>query len=181
MDVEAARTICAEQLLSLPDRWQHSQCVAATAVEHVERLSLDADVVISAAWLHDVGYAPSLRDTGFHPIDGARFLRRLGWSSDVCDLVAHHSCSRVEAGLRGLDIALSEFEDVRGLSRDVLWASDATTGPWGDRTDVAGRVRDVVARYGAGHMVARCMLVIAPELESAVRNVREAERAGGYG
>jgi len=180
MDVEAARALCAEQLLPLPGRWQHSQGVAATAAVHAERLSLDAGVVVSAAWLHDVGYVPALRDTGFHPIDGARFLRQSGWSSFVCGLVAHHSCSRVEAGLRGLDEALSEFEDVRGLSRDVLWASDATTGPGGKRTDVAGRVREVVLRYGATHMVARCMLLIAPELESAERNVRDAEQAGSH-
>ena len=28
-----------------------------------------------AAWLHDVGYAPSLVETGLHALDGARFLR----------------------------------------------------------------------------------------------------------
>ena len=29
----------------------------------------------AAAWLHDIGYAPAVDDTGFHPLDGARYLR----------------------------------------------------------------------------------------------------------
>jgi hypothetical protein len=73
--------------------------------------------------------------------------------------------------------ALSEFDDVGGLVRDVLWLSDATTGPAGGRTDIDGRVREVVDRYGADHIVARCMLAIAPELAAAEERVREAERA----
>ena len=33
-------------------------------------LSLPDDLV-AAAWLHDIGYAPGLVQTGFHPLDGA--------------------------------------------------------------------------------------------------------------
>jgi HD superfamily phosphodiesterase len=38
----------------------------------------DGDVLVAAAFLHDVGYAPSLNRLGFHPGDGARFLRGHG-------------------------------------------------------------------------------------------------------
>lgn len=38
----------------------------------------DRDLLVAAAWLHDIGYAPELRDTGFHPLDGARHLEALG-------------------------------------------------------------------------------------------------------
>ena len=41
------------------------------------KLSLTDDLV-AAAWLHDIGYAPELVETGFHPLDGARYLRREG-------------------------------------------------------------------------------------------------------
>jgi hypothetical protein len=30
----------------------------------------DRPVLIAAAWLHDIGYAPGLPETGFHPLDG---------------------------------------------------------------------------------------------------------------
>jgi putative nucleotidyltransferase with HDIG domain len=173
MEVRAARALAERHLAApLPSRWRHSQVVAATAAEHALRLGLDPDVVVAAAWLHDVGYSEDLKDTGFHPIDGARYLRRAGWPQDVVDLVAHHSCSRVEAGRRGLTAALEEFRDVPGLPRDVLWTSDATTGPDGTRLSVDERVREVVQRYGADSLVGECMVTIAPELRAAV------ERAG---
>ena len=38
----------------------------------------DADLLVAAALLHDVGYAPSLNRLGFHAVDGARFLRAQG-------------------------------------------------------------------------------------------------------
>jgi len=34
-----------------------------------------------AAYLHDIGYAEPLVDTGFHPLDGAVYLRGLGCTS----------------------------------------------------------------------------------------------------
>ena len=66
-------------LADLSDRWAHVQGVAAQA----RRVSLaiapeDRPYLVAAAWLHDIGYAPSLTGTGFHPIDGARHLRSLG-------------------------------------------------------------------------------------------------------
>ena len=33
----------------------------------------DRCCLIAAAYLHDIGYAPALQQTGFHPIDGAMF------------------------------------------------------------------------------------------------------------
>jgi putative nucleotidyltransferase with HDIG domain len=52
--------------------------------------------------LHDIGYAPSLVATGFHPVDGARFLRAQGTPEVVVSLVAHHSGAVFEAEQRGL-------------------------------------------------------------------------------
>ena len=34
----------------------------------------DCELLVAAAFLHDVGYAPSLNRLGFHPVDGARFF-----------------------------------------------------------------------------------------------------------
>jgi HD superfamily phosphodiesterase len=69
-----ARTIAEERLASLAPRWAHVQAVAAAAELMVAGLDeIDADAVMAAAWLHDVGYAPSLARTGFHPVDGAKF------------------------------------------------------------------------------------------------------------
>ena len=63
---------------ALPRRWQHVQAVAAQAAWLAVIPSVAGDALVAAAWLHDIGYAPDLVDVGFHPIDGARFLRKLG-------------------------------------------------------------------------------------------------------
>jgi hypothetical protein len=41
-------------------------------------LALTREVLVAAAWVHDIGYAPELLATGFHPLDGARYLTGLG-------------------------------------------------------------------------------------------------------
>ena len=89
------------------------------------------DDLVAAAWLHDIGYAPGLVQTGFHPLDGARFLRRAGADGQVVSLVAYHSCARVEADVRGLGVELAaEFTPGGPLLADALLYCDMTTAGW---------------------------------------------------
>ena len=88
-----ARDLAQTLLVDEPERWRHSVGVARQA----ERLAsavpgaTQVQVLIAAAWLHDIGYAKALHDTGFHPLDGALHLRRLKWPDRIAALVAHHS------------------------------------------------------------------------------------------
>src|ERR1700722_15670616 len=86
----------------LPRRWAHVQGVAVQARSLAPILGNDADLLEAAAWLHDIGYSPELADTGFHPLDGARYLRDVEHGdSSLCRLVANHSCAILEAEDRG--------------------------------------------------------------------------------
>ena len=68
----------AEQFMSpLGRRWAHVQAVAARAAS-LPFGGADRELLVAAAYLHDIGYAPELAATGFHPLDGARHLRSLG-------------------------------------------------------------------------------------------------------
>src|SRR5215471_13992874 len=98
--------------IPLPRRWAHSQGVAAQARTLAPILGDKADLLEAAAWLHDIGYAPDLVDTGFHPLDGARYLRDTHHANThLCRLVAHHSCALIEARKRGLaDMLVCEFK-----------------------------------------------------------------------
>ncbi len=51
-------------------------------------LALSDEALVAAAWLHDIGYAPEVTDTGFHPLDGARYLVGLGIAERVVNLWA---------------------------------------------------------------------------------------------
>jgi HD domain len=80
-----ARVIAEERLGSLAPRWAHVRGVAGAAELMASGLAtIDTDAVVAAAWLHDVGYAPSVRrSTGFHPVDGAVFVRAEGFPAVV--------------------------------------------------------------------------------------------------
>lgn len=101
--VDWARSLAADHLAEqVPTRWSHVQGVAHRALEVAPAFDPnDAAALIAAAWLHDVGYAPALTQTGAHQLDGAELLRSLG-QERLAALVAHHSESRYELELLGL-------------------------------------------------------------------------------
>ena len=144
-----ARRILAK---ALPRRWAHTQGVAAAARTLAPVLGRDGDLLTAAAWLHDIGYAPGVASTGFHPLDGARHLRDAeGASGTLCRLVAYHSCAINEAAERGLARDLTaEFRPARRDLADALTYCDMTTSPDGDRMPIAQRLDDIRARYAPG-------------------------------
>lgn len=164
----------AERLVKpLGRRWLHVQAVASTAAHVAGRTGLDAHVLVSAAWLHDIGYATELTDTGFHPVDGARHLRRLGADERVVSLVAHHSFASMEAEVRGQTIT-TEFPVWDPVYDDALCYCDMTTGPAGESVTAAERLDEIQERYGRGHVVTEWAERARAEILAAV--VRTEER-----
>lgn len=136
-----------------------------------EHLRSDA---IDAAYLHDIGYGHPV--TGFHPIDGARLLRSLGYSAVVCHLVAFHTAAVVEAEVRGIDLAaFDEFrlDGVADLDRadDFMWWADLSTGPSGESFSVDERINEILTRYEPGSIVHTAISRSAPLLRAAVQRV----------
>jgi hypothetical protein len=165
----------AEKLLAaeLPRRWRHVRSVARRARWAAKQLSLSDDLV-AAAWLHDIGYAPELVETGFHPLDGARHLRRMGIDGQVVSLVAYHSCAEIEAEVRGLGGALtSEFKPGDALLSDVLLYCDMTTGPGGDYVRPTDRLVEIRGRYGPDHEVTRFVECAASEILTTAERIEE--------
>jgi HD superfamily phosphodiesterase len=96
-------------LAPLGDRWFHVQGVVEKArwvgkAFHED----DRSCLIAAAYMHDIGYAPALNKTGFHPLDGACYLRSLGYDR-LASLVAHHSGACFEASLRDMRLRSRSF------------------------------------------------------------------------
>lgn len=131
------------------ERLRHSAAVAARAHSLADAVPDDQrNLLVAAAWLHDVGYAEALGDTGFHPVDGARFLRSTRWEPSVYDLVAHHSGSRFVAVLGGLDSQLAEFAWTQNALSDALTIADQTIGPNGRPVSLEDRMQDMLDRHG---------------------------------
>ncbi|MYV52663.1 HD domain-containing protein [Streptomyces sp. SID3212] len=178
---EWAERVAKKELSStLRQRWVHTQGVAARASGLGPAMAEDAELLSAAAVLHDVGYAPRLATTGFHPLDGARFLRdEHGADERLVRLVANHSFALLESEERGLRKALErEFPlPEEPLLVDALVYCDMTTTPDGEQTSAEERVAEIMDRYGADSLVGRFIRRAAPEIFAAVGRV-EAVLAG---
>ncbi|RFU36660.1 HD domain-containing protein [Actinomadura logoneensis] len=178
-NVARARELAQDHLESpLPRRWAHTQGVARQARTLAPILGDQADLLEAAAWLHDIGYAPDLLITGFHPLDGARYLRDVQRADDhLCRLVAHHSCAMIEARERGLaDVLAEEFGAAPPNLSEALIYCDMTTSPTGEQLCVEDRLAEILARYGDGHLVTRSITRSSPSLINAVHRVTQALR-----
>ncbi|WP_240157466.1 HD domain-containing protein [Pseudonocardia broussonetiae] len=139
----------------------------------------DGELLVTAAVLHDIGYAPDLVMTEFHPLDGARFLQTQDAPARLCALVARHSCAIKEAELRGCHADVAEFPDEETPLRDALWYCDMVTGPDGQRLTVDDRLAEIRNRYGSESLVGQFLDIARPELIAAVDRTIERYTAAG--
>ena len=172
---DRARELTTCLLRGLSDRLAHSLQAGRQARRVVGTVpASDADLLESAAVLHDIGYAPALRQTGFHPIDGAMFLLMLGAPDRLVALVAHHSESRLLADAAGLGAVLSRFHREDGPVTDALAYADMTAGPTGTAMTMPERLADIMIRHAdeaPGLLAAR--RARAPRLIAAGRRVQQ--------
>jgi hypothetical protein len=139
-------------LARLGDRWTHVQAVAAQARQVSVVLAPEDRPYLAAAWLHVIGYAPLLNRLGFHPVDGARYVRQQG-RERLASLVAYHSGARFEAEECGLVEELAEFMPEDGPLLDALTYADMTTGRAGQRVVLEERIAEILERY---HPTTQC-------------------------
>ena len=138
-------------------------------------MGADTELLEAAAWLHDIGYAPDLAETGLHALDGARYLRDAQHADPMlCRLVAHHSCAIVEAEERGLaDVLSFEFEPAPHVLASVLTCCDMTTSPDGHLVPADTRLAEIHERYGQEHLVSRSIQRATPIILRAVEQVHD--------
>ena len=160
-------------LRGLDTRLQHTAAVAAQVNRVADLVEADWRASLrDAAWLHDIGYSPQLVRTGFHPLDGARWLRDHSWDSETCRLVAWHTGALEEARLHGLAAELAaEFDPPLRLAAAALAWADLTSSPTGERWDPDRRIADILERYPRGSIVHQAIRSSRPALRAAVREI----------
>jgi hypothetical protein len=169
----------AELLAETGRRWEHVRGVAQQAKRVGRALDRnDRPYLVAAAWLHDIGYAPSIAATAFHPLDGARHVRALG-QERLAQLVAYHSSARWEAEALGLSGELAAFPREDSATADALTYCDMITSPKGDRITLADRLAEITERYGANHLVTISLQSARAYLVSAVQRTEERLRSSG--
>jgi hypothetical protein len=165
------------RLAPVDSRWDHCRGVALRAQQVQTAVAPDdRAVLVTAAYLHDLGYAPELVRHNFHPLDGAIWLRAQGLQR-LAGLVAHHTAASFEAQTHGLVDELAAFVDERSAVTDALAYSDLTTGPRGELVTVAERLGEIERRYGHTSPVVRALVRASDALSGMV--ARTEERLGG--
>lgn len=158
-----------------PQRWRHTIGVALRADDLAALFEpvADREALLAAAWLHDIGYSDSLRDSGFHPLDGARYLMRQQWPERLVGLVAHHSAATSVARVLGLTDELARFVDEASLVTDALTYADQTVGPDGRSMGLEERLTDMVRRHGQNSPNAIAHPRRAPLLHAAAHRIEQ--------
>lgn len=158
----------AKYLTPLGNRWLHTKGVAQVAQQIGDAFSdEDRPLLIAAAYLHDIGYAPQLQRTGFHPLDGAYYL--LSLSQDrLASLIAHHSEAQFEAELRGLLPELNNIPREHSAIADALTYCDMHTNATGQRVSFEERIDDILQRYPEGHIVNQAIRQAIPSYAQAI-------------
>ncbi|HEY5846621.1 MAG TPA: HD domain-containing protein [Microlunatus sp.] len=177
--VQQSARLAATLLVPLPERWRHPSGVARRAAELAATVSpADRGVLIAAAWLHDIGYAPATRHTGFYPVDGGRYLLEHGWDHRIAALVAHHSGARFVADRAGLGPLLRPFDREDCPVSDALSYADQTVGPWGRTMTIHDRIADAITRHGPDSPIGRTRIDRVPYLPSVADRVEHRRSAG---
>ena len=163
----------ASALLSpLGDGWLHTRGVVERAQEVGKAFDEEhSSLLIAAAYVHDIGYAPSIEVTGFHPLDGAYYLISHN-QTRLASLVAYHSEAQFEAQLRGLATELNNIPREHSALADALTYCDMITGPTGLHISFEERLEDIFKRYNESHMVNRAIHQAIPSLTRAVKQTQ---------
>lgn len=172
-DPLACERFIKEQFAGSPDRLQHILVVADRVRQSARDLNelglvpaVDEVTAFCAALVHDIGYIESLRDTGFHPVDGASFLRARGFTS-LADLIVGHSTAPEEATLRGLPPVIVSEDPIAKLL--TYW--DMQTGPSGEILTFEQRMADILSRHGEHSVVGQAMVAGAVRIRDIIDQV----------
>ena len=145
--VLAARQLAEQLMPCLGQRWAHVQRVAAAAIGLAPILGEQALTATAASWVHDVGYSTQIATTGFHALDGARYLAAHSWPDTLLSLVAYHTGAEWEAQQRDLSDQLTAIPRPPQHLIDAVTTVDLTTGPDGSPITLAARLADILRRY----------------------------------
>lgn len=158
MVLSDAVRIAGDAVGGMQPRWDHLSAVGRCAQRLAEHCDIVTHDVVLAAWLHDIGYGPAVRRSGFHPLDGAHYLIGLGAPAEVVGLVAWHTGAEFEAETRGLLRELGQLPVPNSQALDVLTMIDLAVSPTGEPVLDENRVEEMLRRYEETHPVHRTVV-----------------------
>lgn len=159
-------------------RYKHSIEVSKLVMEIVGSSYEYSQHATIAALLHDIGYSEEVNFTGFHPVDGYRFLRAKGYVKDILDVVLHHSLAREDYLHNHSTKELEDYKEIILSDRaqkilEIVSYADWHTDGQGNRVSVDGRYADILDRHGHNSKVGEFMLSIRPQIDDICKKVEK--------
>lgn len=165
-----AKALARDLLFDQGTRWPHVQTAGLVAAGLGQLFDAsDAGLLVAAATLHDIGYSPRIARIGFHPLDGALFLRAEGYPERLASLVAHHSWALLTAPEHGVHDLAEQFPREDSLLADALVYADMHAAPDGQITAPERRLADIAQRHQQPIQLAR-----ADHLRASIQRVTQA-------
>lgn len=180
LDPTETETFLKRELAGQPERLRHILIVADRVRQSARdinelhpELYLSERLAYCAALVHDIGYLPEAVETGFHPIDGYRYLVRARMRQ-LADLIVCHSTAPEEAELLGIQpIPCSDH-----LAAKLITFWDMQVGPNGETLTFAERCDDIRARYGEGSTAVGALEHALPRLQELMSSIERLLRPG---
>ncbi|GKT31437.1 HAD-IIB family hydrolase, partial [Aduncisulcus paluster] len=110
-----------------------------------------AEKVVTAALFHDVGYSEKLKNTGFHPLDGAAYLAHCNAPEDLIMAVLWHSSTPIE--IESMPEMKKIYSQFPGPNYDcpiykAVAYCDFRTSPVGESYSFGQRIVELESRFG---------------------------------
>ena len=121
-----------------------------------------------AALLHDVGYLETLQDTGFHPIDGARFLQSIG-APDLAAFIICHSHAAEYARLANLPSIPISLHPIASVI--TFW--DVRVAPGGKILSYEQRLEDIRNRHGEESLTWKAHMKAMDRIQASEDRLRQ--------
>lgn len=171
--VEWTRQQASSLLKPLGNRWKHTQGVVKQA-QKIEKLlkQEERDLLLAAAYVHDIGYAPSLRKTGYHSIDGAYYLRDHR-QERLASLVAHHFEAYTVVQQLDLIADLENFPREYSIIADALDYCDLTSDSAGNIVTFQERLDDILRRHPDAHPITYATYEAIPALRKTYERIQQ--------
>ena len=162
-----------EQFAGNPQRLAHIMVVADRVRQSARDMNelnpgqnVDEELAFVAALVHDIGYLEDAYQTGFHPLDGARYLERSGFPK-LAELIVGHSSAPEESQLRGLGTINASDDIIADLI--TYWDSQVKQG--GEVVAAEQRHEDILLRYGEHSVVGQAAIRARPRIQEIARRV----------
>lgn len=157
-------------------RLAHMRQASCTAKRIVSQAGYDselADKIVTAALFHDIGYSEKLKNTGFHPLDGAAYLAHCNAPEDIIEAVLWHSSTPIEIEvLPDIKEIYDRFPEpeLDGIIHDAVRYCDFRTSPVGESYSFGMRILELENRFGNESVppsIARATLPVARRVQSS--------------